>query len=430
MWLGDAIQEKAKPLGTRAAVRDNDLMLDSRRSPSPAVGSTPSSVRVSNLSLILQEVLRSPRPMSRADVAAALNLTRSTVSRLVDELIIGRFLAEGTPVSGPRGRPGVPLTAAPEGLMSLGLEVNADRMAAMVVDLRGSVIRSSTMDMDVVATGAAEALRELAEKAVALVDDLPAASRLVGAHLAIPALIDRTGTTVVRAPNLGWDGVRPADHLVALLRGRQWDFRSSNDVDCSALTLLRGPSTEVREGGSFIYVTGEVGIGSSVVIDGRQLSGRHGWASELGHVCVVSDNGLTCGCGATGCLETVVGLRGLLTQTGAPSIDGLVAMLESGEERAVGELAVAARALGRGLGAALNLLDLEQVVLGGHLGTLSPWLMPDLEDELAIRVMWSPQEQITLTTVGPDPTRTALGAAFAAIRPVIANPAAWIDGDS
>jgi len=317
--------------------------------------------------------------------------------------------------------------AAPNGLMSLGLEVNADRMAAMVVDLTGAVLRSATMEMDVIAAGPVEALGLLGHKAGDLLKNLPASTRLVGAHLAIPALIDRTGTTVVRAPNLGWDGVRPADHLTALLEGREWSFRASNDVDCSALTLLRGPSSEVKERGSFIYVTGEVGIGSSVIIDGRQLSGRHGWASEVGHVCVVSEGGRTCGCGATGCLETVVGLRGLLEETGAPSIDGLVAMLEDGDERAVGKLSAAARALGRALGAALNLLDLEQVMLGGHLGTLAPWLLPDLQEELATRVLWSPHEQIDIAIVGQDPTRTALGAAHAAMAPLVANPAAWLD---
>lgn len=402
-------------------------MLDPARRPSASTGSTPSSVRISNLALILKAVLGSSHPVSRAEVAGELGLTRSTVSRLVDELIVGRFLVEGTPISGPRGRPGVPLTAAPNGLMSIGLEVNADRMAAMVIDLTGAVVRSAAMVVDVTEAGPAKALGMLAQTAASLVTDLPSGPRIVGARLAIPALIDRTGTTVVRAPNLGWDGVVPADHLGALLDGEDWDFRVSNDVDCSALTLLHDPASEVKERGSFIYVTGEVGIGSSVFIDGRQLTGRHGWASELGHVCVVSEGGHSCGCGATGCLETVVGLRGLLEATGASSVDEIVALLSAGDEHAQKTLSEAARALGRALGAALNLLDLEMVMLGGHLGTLAPWLLPELKDELATRVLWSPHEQIDVAIVSQDSTRTALGAAHAALGPLVADPAAWLD---
>ena len=402
-------------------------MIEPTRSLLSGAGSTPSSVRVSNLALILRTVTDSAQPVSRSEVAARLGLTRPTVSRLVDELVSGGFLGEGDPVSGSRGRPGIPLAWAANGLMALGMEVNADRIAAMVVDLSGAVIASRTVMLDVRATGPELALGELGRQALELVADLAKGARIVGAHLAIPGLMDRTGTTIVRAPNLGWDGVRPADHLSLLLTGRDWAFRASNDVDCSALTVVRDASCEVRERGSFIYVTGEVGIGSSVIYDGQQLSGRHGWASELGHVCVVSPGGRLCACGATGCLETVVGQHSLLAETRSNSIEDLVDLLMKNDPHALASVAVAARALGRALGAALNLFDLEQVVLGGHLDTLAQWLLPELKEELAARVLWSPAEEINIATVGHDPTRTALGAAFAALGPVVANPAAWLD---
>lgn len=394
--------------------------------PGTGVGTTPSSVRLSNLALVLRAVLSSPHPVSRADVASELGLTRSTVSRLVDELVAAGFLAEGTPVSGPRGRPGVPLAAAPPGLVALGMEINVDRIAATVMDLTGAVVTSRTQKFDVVAAGAVEALARLEGLALALLGDLADGVQVLGAHLAIPALLDRSGTTVVRAPNLGWDGVQPAHHLGTLLADRSWGFRASNDVDCSALTLLHDPPAELRDAASFIYVTGEVGIGSSVIVDGRQLTGRHGWASELGHVCVVSEGGRLCGCGATGCLETVVGLRGLLEAAGTTSIADLVEALEDGDPTAGSAMGEAARALGRALGAALNLLDLEQVVLGGHLDTLAKWLLPDLRRELMVRVMWSPHEEVVVATVEHDPTRTALGAAHAALEPVISHPGGWM----
>ncbi|MDO5734981.1 MAG: ROK family transcriptional regulator [Propionibacteriaceae bacterium] len=403
--------------------------MDTSTTARTSVGSTPSSVRISNLALVLRAVLGSSRPVSRADVASQLGMTRSTVSRLVDELVAGRFLAEGLPVSGPRGRPGVPLAAAAHGLASLGMEVNADRIAAMVVDLSGAVLATRAVEIDVIGAGPVAALGVLQEQALAVLGSLPDGARIVGAHLAIPALVDRAGAVVLRAPNLGWDGVEPAHHLEELLNGRDWDFRVSNDVDCSALTLLHDAPLHVRDRGSFIYVTGEVGIGSSVVIDGQQMTGRHGWASELGHVCVVSEGGLPCGCGATGCLETVAGLHGLLERSATSSIEAMQCALNDSDPRALDTIAAAARALGRALGAALNLLDLEQVVLGGHLGTLSPWLLPDLRTELSVRVLWSPYEEIDIATVGQDPTRTALGAAYAALGPVVSNPGRFIDRD-
>ncbi len=402
-------------------------MLEPTTTRQGGVRSTPASARITNLARILKSVLAAEHSFCRADVASELGLTRSTVSRLVDELVAAGFIVEGTPVSGMRGRPGVPLAAATNGLMSLGMEANADRIATTIVDLAGSVVATRTAQVDVTAIEPQNALFMLQEQGLALIDGLEANARIIGAHLAVPALLDRTGTTVVRAPNLGWDDVKPAQHLERLLKDRDWGFRASNDVDCSALTLLYEAPLRVRQHGSFIYVTGEVGIGSSVVIDGQQMTGRHGWASELGHICVVPAGGRVCGCGATGCLETIVGLRGLLEDSGSNSIEALVDALTNDEPRATQTLTSASRALGRALAAALNLLDLEQVMLGGHLDILAEWLLPSLREELKVRVMWSPYEDIGVVTVEHDPARTALGAAYAALGPVISNPGEWID---
>ena len=60
---------------------------------------------------------------------------------------------------------------------------------------------------------------------------------------------------------------------------------------------------------------------------------------------------------------------------------------------------------------------------------LARWLLPDLRAELSVRVMWSPYEEIDIATVGHDPTRTALGAAYAALGPVVSNPGRFIDRD-
>lgn len=68
-------------------------------------GMTQASVRARNLALVFGEVLTTVVPVSRADIAAKLGMTRSTVSRLVDDLILGGLIAEGEAVGGARGRP-------------------------------------------------------------------------------------------------------------------------------------------------------------------------------------------------------------------------------------------------------------------------------------------------------------------------------------
>ncbi|NHB85021.1 ROK family protein [Tessaracoccus sp. HDW20] len=238
--------------------------------------------------------------------------------------------------------------------------------------------------------------------------------------LALPGLLDRTGTLVLRAPNLGWEGVAPADFWHLDVDGVSIPLRSANDIDCAALTVLREDPTA-----SFIYVTGEVGVGAAIAFNGELLTGRSGWAAELGHVCVAPDGDL-CGCGARGCLETVAGTRALLRRSGYADLAALVAGAEAGEAAAVGTIDDAATALGIALSAALNLLDVENIRLGGHLGPLEPFLRDRLADELDVRVMWSHQTKIVTEVVERSPLRASMGAGLAALRHVLADPASWI----
>src|SRR5699024_7988521 len=90
-------------------------------------GARQETLRESNLLLITEEIFASTEPMSRADLAIRTGMTRSTVSRLVDDLLAAGIVREGSPMAGgTRGRPAVPLTPARKTLLGLGVEVNVD----------------------------------------------------------------------------------------------------------------------------------------------------------------------------------------------------------------------------------------------------------------------------------------------------------------
>lgn len=166
---------------------------------------TQASLRERNLSLVLSQVAGCDSPTSRADVAALTGLTRSTVSRLVDELVAAGLVDEGDPVTGgQRGRPAVPLEPAAGTLVGLGLEVNVWHVAAHVVDLRGQSISNRIVEGDFVNSDPAPVLAQLVEVGVACLAqarELHPHLRLAGVQLALPGLVG--GATLLRAPNLG-----------------------------------------------------------------------------------------------------------------------------------------------------------------------------------------------------------------------------------
>ncbi|SMO75099.1 ROK family protein [Propioniciclava tarda] len=170
-----------------------------------------------------------------------------------------------------------------------------------------------------------------------------------------------------------------------------------------------------------------LGVGSAFVFSGEVFSGRHGWAGELGHVCV-DPSGAICGCGAQGCLETIAGRGAILAAAGRDDWDALVADAAA-PDAALGEvLGRVGRALGIALAGTLNLLDVSHVTLGGTLADLAPALIPTLVDELNARVLSAPFDAITVETVATAETGAALGAAYAGAQVILTDPARWASG--
>ena len=358
------------------------------------------SVRAHNLALVLQTVANSTNRMSRASVAATTGLTRATVSALVDDLVAGTLLTELEP--SPRtgaGRPAMGLALAPNGPAGLGLEINVDYLAACVVDLTGAVRHRLIEHADQRPAGAVAALaglgalaarvRELAEA-----DGLP----LAGAALAVPGLVTAAGLVRV-APNLGWQDV----DVPALLRAgpalADLAITVDNEANLAALGELRADGA----GTDFVYVSGEIGIGAGIVLDGSLYRGVRGWSGEIGHLPVYPD-GLPCRCGSRGCLERYAGQEAI----------------EAGWVDAAG------RALGIALASVVNLLDVDVIVLGGAYAPLLPQLRPGIEAELHRRALTADLAPITLraATLGADAAMR--GAADSVIRGVQADPAAWL----
>lgn len=387
---------------------------------------TQASLRERNLALVMGHVAADAAVRSRADIATQTGLTRSTVSRLVDELIAGGLLVEGEPVTaGLRGRPAVPLAAARGTLVGLGLEVNVWHIAVSVVDLGGAVLAHDEVEGDFVGSEP-DAVLESVTRLGAATLDLSRTShpriQLAGVTVALPGLMD--GGVLLRAPNLGWRGVEPLPVVRRVLGEEGWpvdgEAWASNEADCAALTVA-----DQWEHDDILYVSGEVGIGSSVIIGGDVVTGRHGWAGELGHVCV-DDSGPVCGCGSRGCLEVFAGRRALFAAAHVDSLDELLTRLRADDPVVTEAVGRGTHALAIALADALNLMDLSQVILGGHLGQLGPWMIPTIAEELGRRVLSAPFSPTKLTVAAAAEADVATGAALAVVRRIIRNPASWL----
>ncbi|MEU4158047.1 ROK family protein [Actinoplanes sp. NPDC026670] len=360
-------------------------------------------MRAHNLALVLHTAANSTYPPSRAAVAAATGLTRATVSALVDDLVAGGLLVEVDPP--PRtgaGRPAAGLALTSAGPAGLGLEINVDYLAACVVDLTGAVRHRQVEHADQRPVEQAQALATLGRLAAAARLAAEADGLIVaGATLAVPGLV---ADGLVRvAPNLGWQDVDAAAALLAVPELADLPITVDNEANLAALGELRAsfsPGDGARH--SFLYVSGEIGIGAGLVIDGELYRGVRGWSGEIGHVTVYPD-GRPCRCGARGCLEQY-----------------------AGQEALARDEQLAAAALGIALSAVVNLLDVPVIVLGGAYAPIFGTLREGIEAELRRRVLTAGLAPVALRPAALGPDAAMRGAADTIIQAVRDDPAAWL----
>ena len=168
----------------------------------------------------------------RAELAQRTGLAKATVGTIVAALEAGGVAGGGVRAGRGPGSPGRPVTLLGDRSVGLGLELNVDYVAAVVLDLAGAVVWHETRPVG--ADGPLGALTALAA-ATAGRDHRGAGSRLVGATSSrCRAWSAPTTAPSAWAPNLDIDGDRARRRGSTRALGGAVPVRVSNDADCAA----------------------------------------------------------------------------------------------------------------------------------------------------------------------------------------------------
>jgi len=334
-----------------------------------------------NRSIILN-LIRRRQPISRADLARASGLQRSTVSLITDQLIHEQWVVSGCTGRLPRGR------------HPTFLQLN-DRRAIIAVDLRPT--QSSVAISDVNGRFLAQqtvptpsnpeaASKEFSEQIRQMIDNHPDLI-IEGIGVSVPGRFDESRSRVIFAPNLKWpefDLKEPLERTTGL----QVDLENAANA-CVLAEVWFGPVETPR---NLVVVTVSEGLGVGIFVDGRLLRGANGMAGEFGHI-VLDTNGPTCGCGSKGCWEAYASNWAALRyyqpsdKGNGPSFLDLLSLAKVGDLQAGKALHQMARQIGRGMRTIIAALSPEEIVLIGEFTRLWSQLGPVIESEVAQSVL-------------------------------------------
>jgi len=382
-------------------------------------------VRRHNLGAVLER-LHLAGPLSRSDLTKATGLNRSTIADLLAELTAVGLVEErpGAPGSGP-GRPSPVVQVRPHRASVLAVELAVDSIAVATVGLGGHVYNLVRVARPRGRFSPEETVQDVAKLAGPLLDSLPADHSLVGVGVAVVGITRRSDGFVHLAPNLGWRDV-PISAMLAGELDLGAPVLAANEADLGALAEhRRGRQPGIA---NLVYVSGEVGIGAGVIVDGKPLLGSAGYAGEAGHT-LINPEGSVCRCGAIGCWETEAGEAALLRRAGvsegAGRLSEVAERAAAGDERTLRAIADVGRWLGLGIGNLINLFNPDLVVLGGLYQRLFTFLEPSVLEGSAQRTLAAPGGMATIACSALGPDASLIGAAELVMSRVIADPASF-----
>lgn len=345
--------------------------------------------------------------ISRTQIALDTGLTAAAISRITRELLDLKLLEEGSLVS-EKGRPGrrsVELSLRSDGAYVVGIGAGAFEQRLQLATLHGKVIARRSLrlvGLNTVSAGAAivDAIKTLLQQ-----NDLKSAT-LVGCGAAIAGVVDKSGEEIVSSPNFGWKNF-PLAKILHHELGLQTAVESLHH----ALNLTESKLGHTAGVDNVLLVNAALGIGASILADGKIFRGGSRAAGQLGHIPV---DGVTeiCTCGRRGCLDTVASGHAVLTRLGLipprerphehePSDSKLLkrAMEQAltGDSIACDAFKSAGASLGKALGSVRMITDPERIILAGPLAQVPSYVEGTREALINSRTMEEPLPALVIS---------------------------------
>jgi predicted NBD/HSP70 family sugar kinase len=385
---------------------------------------TQDELRRHNLARLLRR-LHERGAASRSELVAFTGLNRSTVGVLVSELADVGLVYEGAGSAGQVGRPSLVVQPQPSSAVVVAFDLRVERTIAALVGLGGDVIMHKEQLHRRASYTPEAAVRNVVSLVSTALSKAPENSSWVGVGIGVPGVVDHADGLVRFAPNLGWVDVPLGEMVREALTAAFGDapsVRIGNDADLGAIAEhARGLGVTT---GNLIYLSGEVGIGGGIIIDGRPMAGAGGYGGEVGHMSI-NPNGSICRCGAQGCWETEIGGDAIVSRSGLTGeqveVDDVIAAASAGDKRVQAAVDEAGEWLGVGLANLVNLFNPEVIVLGGHLRLLFPLVSGTVFRRIH-HALPATREQVRIEVPALGGDSTLLGAAEVAFESLLADP--------
>lgn len=379
----DMISHHIHPHDSRSKGRNSEL------------GPIQEQIREINRQFILNYIRKHDRDkiVTRSSIAQNIGLSRTTVGKIIEDLIEDGWIYEGEQMDATRrgGHRATSIHFNADAGHVIGIEIGLTHFAVLIANLEATVKHYGTHELKT-ELGAEFCLNQLVEWLQKFMKEKHLTwNKVIGIGVGIPGTLDPE-LKMLTSPSLmhGWGGINISQYLRRRLKVPVY---LDNDANMGAL----GESQygEGRGIANLIYIKIGTGIGAGLIINGHLFRGSSGAAGEFGHLKILtgdfqsensfqSENCRNYKC-APGCLESLAGEKTIVEVayrgnsredilsmdhgTGdvqrIESIEDVAEAARNHDEACYNAIRHAGELIGIALGTLINLFNPEKIVLDG-----------------------------------------------------------------
>ncbi|MBH0009649.1 ROK family protein [Salinibacterium sp. SWN1162] len=335
---------------------------------------------ISTGSGVVLDLIRSGEATTRTDLISQLGWSRITLARRLDELLNAAIIVSAGQSDSRGGRPPEEFVVNKDAGLLLAMDIGGSHSRLAITDLVSTILLEDEADI-----GLGHGPDDIFDWSCQVFDHMLAQlgksrADVRGIGVGVPGPVDSASGRIA-SPQLNsqWADVVVKDYFPADYRAV---FAVDRDVNILAVSEHRLGWPEYDDA---IVLKVGMGIGCSLVLNGRVYHGGRGGAGDVAHSPVGGTE--RCLCGRTGCLDTVASGSAIereLRALGASvrtSAD-IVALAESGHEGVAQLLAQAGDQIGRALLDPVALLNPSVVVVGGNIAQAGPVFLDPIRERL------------------------------------------------
>lgn len=338
--------------------------------------------------IMILNVIRNKRPISRADIAKITSMSPTSVGRIVGELEGIGLIRETELFSNGVGRKAMLLDIDAKSVLNIGVYLNRDVTRIGIVDFDGNIIKDETIKYSTSGIAPEIVIDNIADYIEKIINESNVdIEKINGIGIGMPGIIDFKHGKVIFSAQLGWKDIDVASRITKKL-----NIRTTID-NTVKLKALAESSQKAFEGSHRIALMSfGSGVGSALVIDGEIFRGNKNVAGEIGHT-TVEPNGMLCECGRRGCLQTYIADSALIQEarkvSDVSSVRDIFDAANRKEDWAINILDMTATYISIAINNVLCMYNPDTVILGGRLIESNPEIV-DLINKKCEKYIWDP----------------------------------------